>query len=285
MIRTSLLIDIFPVFYQSFFGLPELTDSRGQSSTIVYGTARKLLGWIKQYRPTGIYIAWDHRSPVRRQILPAYKGTRTEQKPDFYRQIQQVPEMLAAWGLPVFEVPDCEADDVLAGLVQAIPVVQPLTVLTVDYDLLQLVSPRVTVVTPNKIVRPDNFEAHFGLQAEQWLDYKVLTGDASDNIPGVPGFGKLTATRKLVQHGSLTAYQSWLSVAAKLDRADREMLNHPGRLLRNRELMRLRPPQLPVPQPPAKLFDFPAALAYCESRGLGSLVAPLYDAAALSGSR
>jgi DNA polymerase-1 len=218
------LIDGHSLIYRSFFafqgsrnaGAVEFTVRRtGEVVTAVYGFTSTFLSILDDLKPTLAAIALDAPAKTFRHEKDAtYKATRAPMPDDLRRQVGRIREVLAAFNMPVFEQPGFEADDVVGTLAkQAKAAGVDVCIVTLDTDLLQLVEPGVEVFLYRPYVKGappvdytvDAVIERYGLRPDQIADYKGLKGDASDNIPGVPGIGEKTATKLLQQFDSVDA--------------------------------------------------------------------------------
>lgn len=205
------LVDGNSLVYRAFYALPLMQSSSGEHTNAVYGFTSMIFKLIEEQKPTHLAVAFDFPAPTfRHQIYREYKIHRLKAPSELKEQIQRVKQLLAALRVPVFEQEGYEADD-LIGTLTVKARLRPVEVIVVtgDADLLQLIDQGATVLLTRKgITRMDCFNAgmvkeRYGLEPHQIIDYKALTGDPSDNIPGVPGIGPKTASRLLQAYGSL----------------------------------------------------------------------------------
>lgn len=211
---TLYLIDGHALAYRMYFALTAGSSSqrwqtsKGEPTAGIYGFARELLRILEQERPDYLAVAFDTGKTFRDEIFPAYKGTRAKMPDDLRPQIEHIREMVDAFNIPRLEMEGYEADDVL-GSVARIAAEQGLGVkiITGDRDLLQLVNERTVVYLAGDdktyITTADVQASKFAVRPDQVVDYKALVGDASDNIPGVPGIGEKTANNLLAKFGTL----------------------------------------------------------------------------------
>jgi DNA polymerase-1 len=179
--------------------MPGLAPKDGTPTGGVYGFTTLSLEVIKRLHPDYVAVAWDKSKTnirSRLKLYPAYKAGRKPAPPDFYAQIPILHELLDAFGWPLYELDDYEADDIMAGLAEQARHKNIETVLiTSDLDVLQCINTHVKVYALKKGLsnieefHPESFVAKYGIEPHQFLDLKALKGDSSDNIPGVPGFG------------------------------------------------------------------------------------------------
>jgi DNA polymerase-1 len=209
---TLLLIDGHSQAYRAFFGMKTpLTTREGEPTGAVYGFARKLLSVFKEYQPDHVAVAFDLGDTWRHSEFTAYKATRDAMPDEMRTQMTRIDQLLRAFMIPIVTYPNYEADDVLGTLSrQAAEQNFDVLVMTGDRDMFQLVDERVKVLYtsggPNPITSVyglTEVQERYELTPAQFIDLKALTGDTSDNIPGVPGVGEKTASKFLKEFGSL----------------------------------------------------------------------------------
>jgi len=202
------LIDGHSYAYRAFHAIRHLTDSSGLALNAVYGFTRMLLKLIKNERPDYIAVAFDTPGKTfRHEMYDLYKANRAEQPEEMRHQIPLIKEVVAAFNIPIFELGDFEADDVLATLAtkaesEGIDAV----IVTGDKDMLQLVSDNVKVLNPHKensLIDSKAVKSRFGVEPQQMRDLLAMAGDPSDNVPGIPGIGPKTAASLLNDYGTL----------------------------------------------------------------------------------
>ena len=213
MTKRLVIIDGKSVFYRGYYAMPNLSTADGTPTGGVYGFAALSLELFKKLKPDYVCVAWDKpKTNIRKrlEIYPDYKAGRKPAPADFYAQIPILHELLQAFGWPLYELDDYEADDIMATLAkkaseQGIEV----CLITSDLDALQAVGPLVHVYALKKgltnidLFKPESFQEKYGIRVDQFLDLKALKGDSSDNIPGVPGIGEKTAVQLLTQFDTL----------------------------------------------------------------------------------
>lgn len=207
------VIDGKSVFYRGYYALPNLSTKDGKPTGGVFGFATMALEVIRRLKPDYVAVAWDKpKTNIRKrlELYPEYKAGRKPAPPDFYEQVPILQELLQAFGWPLYELDDYEADDIMGTLaVQASKKGLETLLITSDLDMLQLVNDRVRVyalktgLSNIELYSPQSFEAKYGIKVEQFLDLKSIKGDSSDNIPGVPGIGEKGAVDLLTQFGTL----------------------------------------------------------------------------------
>ena len=194
-----MLLDGYGLVYRGYFALPPLTTSRGDLVNGVFGFASIVLRGLQDLQPDYLAVSFDLPGPTfRHEQYADYKATRTKMPDDLRDQFPKVREVVKALRIPVYEMPGYEADDVIGTITQQLDSREDLetTIVTVDLDMLQLVTPRVRLMTTRSGVENTvmydvaKIDERFGLRPDQMIDYKALKGDPTDNIPGVPGRGR-----------------------------------------------------------------------------------------------
>jgi len=186
----------------------------------VYGFVSLAIELIKKLEPDYVAVAWDKRGTnirKRRELYPEYKAGRKPAPDDFYQQIPILHELLDAFGWPLYEIDDYEADDIMGAFArQAESRGIETCLITSDLDALQLISPMTKVYAMKNGLRnieeftAEHFEEKYGIRTEQFLDLKALKGDSSDNLPGVPGVGEKTAVKLLQEYETLDGVYEYL---------------------------------------------------------------------------
>ncbi|MGD8487823.1 MAG: DNA polymerase I [Anaerolineae bacterium] len=207
------LIDGHALVYRAYFALPpSMATSKGELTNAVFGFASMLLNVLRDEKPDYLAVAFDVGRTFRHDDYDQYKANRAEMPNDLEVQFGRIDELLAAFDIPTYTAAGYEADDVLAALAdQAAAQGVDTLIVTGDTDTFQLVSPQVQVMAPKRsfsdtmIYDEQAIRDRYGLDPKQLIDYKALVGDTSDNIPGVRGVGKKTATKLLKQYGSIEA--------------------------------------------------------------------------------
>lgn len=213
MTKRLVIIDGKSVFYRGYYAMPNLSTADGTPTGGVYGFAALALELFKKLNPDYVCVAWDKpKTNIRKrlEIYPEYKAGRKPAPADFYAQIPILHELLEAFGWPMYELDDYEADDIMATLARKASQQGIETCLiTSDLDALQAIDSLTHVYALKKgltnidLFKPESFTEKYGIRVDQFLDLKALKGDSSDNIPGVPGIGEKTAVGLLQQFETL----------------------------------------------------------------------------------
>lgn len=211
--KRLVIIDGKSVFYRGYYAMPGLSTKDGIPTGGVFGFASLSLEIVKKLEPDYVCVAWDKKhTSIRKRlnILPTYKAGRKIPPSDFFNQIPILHDLLDAFGWPLYEFDDYEADDIM-GTISLMAEQNGIEtcLVTSDLDMLQLVSPLTKVYAMKRGLSnieeydPSILENKLGIKVSQFLDLKALKGDSSDNIPGVPGIGDKTAVALLKEFESL----------------------------------------------------------------------------------
>lgn len=236
MEKRLIIIDANSLLYRAFHALPPLTNSKGQPTGAVYGFLLTLFRAIKDLKANCIVACFDTPVPTfRHEEFKEYKAHRPETPKDIVSQISLMKEVLQAFGIPIFEKDGFEADDLIATISEiakkdaGAPMPAEggpgsrsqsdlgIFILSGDLDNLQLVDEKTRVYTLGKGIKDSiiydekKVLERFGVKPSKMNDFKALTGDVSDNVPGVPGIGKKTAAELIQKFGSIKNIYSELA--------------------------------------------------------------------------
>ncbi|WP_208301437.1 DNA polymerase I [Mycobacterium sp. DL440] len=259
-----MLLDGNSLAFRAFYALPaeNFKTQGGLTTNAVYGFTAMLINLLRDEQPSHVAAAFDvSRQTFRKEKYPEYKEGRSATPDEFRGQIDITKEVLGALGITVLAEPGFEADDIIATLAtQGEDAGYRVLVVTGDRDALQLVSDDVTVLYPRKGVSeltrftPDAVVEKYGLTPTQYPDFAALRGDPSDNLPGIPGVGEKTATKWIVEYGSLQSLVDNVDkVKGKVGESLRSNLSS---VVLNRELTELVK-DVPLPQTPDTLRVLP----------------------------
>jgi len=211
--KTLVLLDAHAILHRAYHALPEFSSSKGEPTGALYGLSAMIMKIIKDLKPDYIVGCFDLPQPTfRHEAYEAYKLGRAKAEDDLVHQIKRSRDVFAALGIPAYELPGFEADDLLATIVEKTKEEKNLRVIIAsgDMDTLQLVDDdRVLVYTLKKGINDTilyNEKAvveRFGFKPLLLPDYKGLRGDPSDNIIGIKGIGEKTATTLITKFGSI----------------------------------------------------------------------------------
>jgi DNA polymerase I len=255
-----LLLDGSALTYRAFFALQQagLTNSRGEPTSAVLGFANTMHLIVREEHPDYLAVVFDAPGPTfRHDAYTEYKATRHAMPDDLRLQMPWVREFVSAWPCALIEMPGVEADDVIGSYAAQLagPDLEVVMV-TGDKDFYQLLSEHVRILNPGRggtaavearLIGPDDLPERFCVnEARQVVDVLALMGDASDNVPGVPGVGPKTAGKLIAEHGSLESLYAHLDALAPALRA--KLIEHREGVFRARALFTIRTDlDLPVP--------------------------------------
>ena len=291
---TLYLIDGHALAYRMYFALTaggsgsaRWQTSKGEPTAGTYGFARELVRILEQEKPEYIAVAFDTGKTFRDKLYPAYKATREKMPDDLRLQIERIRRLVDVFNIPRLEMEGYEADDVLGTVArQAAAQGLGVKIITGDRDLLQLVDERVAVYVAGDdktFITPADVQASkFGVRPEQVVDYKAIVGDASDNIPGVPGVGEKTALGLLTKFKTLDEIYAHLDEVENRWRTKLEQGRDSATLSRDLATIRTNLPiRLDLERARAHDFDAAAVTAFLTELEFRTLVAKV---AALTGA-
>lgn len=210
MAEKIMLIDGNSIVNRAFYGVPLLTNGEGRYTNGVYGFLNILFKLLDEEQPDYLAVAFDLHAPTfRHRTFDGYKGTRKGMPEELREQMPLLKEVLQTMHIPIFEQEGFEADDIL-GTLSALAEKNGIVPVVVsgDRDLLQLAGETLKVRIPKtkggRTETEDYYaadvQAKYGVTPAEFIDMKALMGDASDNIPGVPGIGEKTAAKIITQY-------------------------------------------------------------------------------------
>lgn len=207
------LLDGMALAYRAFFSFINrpLMNSRGENTSAVYGFVSTLIKILDEEQPEHIAVVFDTKEPTfRHKRYEPYKATREKMPEDMSSQMERLKEVVRAFNVPLLELPGYEADDIMGTLARVAERSAMATFLvTGDKDFMQLISPSIRMFKPGKagdeweVVGLPGVRDKFGVSPDLVVDVLGLTGDASDNIPGVPGIGEKTAIPLVLKFGPI----------------------------------------------------------------------------------
>lgn len=209
------LIDGNSILHRAFHAIPPLTTSNGRLVNAIYGFFSMLLRIVEETTPTHLVIFFDRPKPTfRKELFVGYQAKRPKMSDDLSSQIGLLHEILAKIGVLIYEVDGYEADDLIGTIAKQgsegkLDGKMEIIIVSSDRDMLQLVNHNVKVlaiitgITKMILFDEKKVEEKYGLKTTQFVDYKAMVGDASDNYPGVTGIGPKTASDLLKNYESL----------------------------------------------------------------------------------
>ncbi len=247
--KRLLLIDGSALLYRSFYAFIRnpLRNAKGEPTSVAYGVLQTLLPLLESKRPDRVAVVFDTAAPTfRHKVYADYKGHRPPIPKDLVAQIPRAREVIRLLGIPILEQEGVEADDLIGSLAkEAERDGATAFILTGDKDFFQLISQNIQVLAPQNrggelsTIDPVAVKERFGVEPGEMVDLLALMGDASDNIPGVPGVGEKTAAQ-LIQR-----FHSVDELYRSLDSVDRPALreklrSHHDRAELSRRLVTIR---------------------------------------------
>lgn len=224
--NTVYLVDGSSIFFRAYHAIPNLRRSDGMATNALYGYVATLRSLIREYQPRHMVVAFDRPEPTfRKEQYEEYKANRAKPPEDLAVQIPYIKEVTEKLGISQIEMPGYEADDLIGTLaVRLAEQGYEVIVVSGDKDLLQLVSGSVKVLrlSPNKntLYAESDVVARYGVPPVKLIDVLGLMGDASDNVPGVPGIGEKTAIALIQEFGSMESLYENLDRVSGTKRRD-----------------------------------------------------------------
>ncbi|MEX2008257.1 MAG: DNA polymerase [Candidatus Spechtbacterales bacterium] len=288
-----IIIDANSLIHRAYHALPRLNTQHGELTNAVFGFSSVLLKALKEFRPDYLVAAFDVAGPTfRAEEYEAYKGTRVKAPDDLYAQIPRVKDVLSTFRIPVYEQQGFEADDIIGTVAHTLNTEHgdiDVLIVSGDLDTLQLVTKRTRVFTLKKGVQDTIIydekavKERFSIQPEHLPDYKGLRGDASDNIPGVPGIGEKTASALIAEFVSLEKLYEMLEkdrVSSVSPRIQGILLEHKEQAFFSRMLATIRrdvPLSFNIDEARWGGFDEEAVRQMFRDLGFSSLIGRLGD--------
>ncbi|MFV3073906.1 DNA polymerase I [Niveispirillum fermenti] len=273
------LVDGSGFIFRAYHALPPLSRPDGTPVNAVMGFTNMLMRLLAELKAEAVAVIFDSkRINFRNEFYPDYKAHRPDPPEDLRPQFALIREAVEAFSLPCIELEGYEADDLIATYArQARALGRPVTIVSSDKDLMQLVGDGIRMLDPmkNRLIGPDEVFEKFGVAPEKVVDVQALAGDSVDNVPGVPGIGVKTAAQLITEYGSLEVL---LERAAEIKQAGRRQ-----KLIDNADMARIskRLVQLeenaPVPVPVEALKvrepDVNRLLSWLGVQGFRSIIA------------
>jgi DNA polymerase-1 len=204
---TLFILDAYSLIYQVFHAIPQMTGPAGQPTNAVFGIVRDLLNLVRDRKPDHLAAAFDGGGPVfRSEIYPEYKAQRSAMPDDMIPQIDVIRRAFEVFRVPVLMEPGYEADDVIATLARrGAERGMSVFICTADKDARQLISDQIRILNLRKqeVLDAQALKADWGVRPDQVVDLLSLTGDTSDNVPGVPGIGLKTGAKLIEEFDTL----------------------------------------------------------------------------------
>ncbi len=276
-----ILIDGSGFIFRAFHALPPMTRPDGIPVNAVFGFTNMLAKLLKEHVGTHIAVIFDAgRVTFRNRLYDAYKAHRPPPPDELIPQFALIREATEAFGVPAIELADWEADDLIAGYaLAATDAGGQVTIVSSDKDLMQLIRPGVDMLDPikQKPIGPAEVMEKFGVTPDKMVDVQALIGDATDNVPGVPGIGPKGAAQLINEFGDV---ESVLAAAPNMKPSKRRdmLIAHADKARMSRELVQLRDDS-PLPMAVADLgqrdANRPRLIAWLTQQGFRSTITRL----------
>ena len=233
--KKLVLIDGHSILNRAFYGIPDLTNVKGFHTNAIYGFLNIMFKIMEEENPDYITVAFDLKAPTfRHELFEEYKGTRKPMPMELREQVPVMKDVLRSMNITIVEKEGYEADDILGTIAkQAEEKGLLVSLISGDRDLLQLASERIKIRIPKTKKGKTEVEDYnekdvleaYQVSPIQIIELKALMGDTADNIPGIPGVGEKTATKIIVEYGSIeNAYKHVEEI--KPPRAKDSLKNH-----------------------------------------------------------
>ncbi|MFN4173533.1 MAG: DNA polymerase I, partial [Parachlamydiaceae bacterium] len=203
------VLDASGYLYRSYFAIRNMTNSKGQSTNALFGFIRSILKLKNDFEIENWVAVFDgpHNAKSREALYANYKAHRASMPPDLNYQIEWGRVWCDLYGIPSLSIPEVEADDTMGTIAKwGKDHGYEIFLVTSDKDMCQLVNGQVKIINifkDNLLIDEAEVEKIYGVRPDQFIDYLAIMGDASDNVPGIAGFGPKTASELLKQFGSL----------------------------------------------------------------------------------
>ncbi|OYY03720.1 MAG: DNA polymerase I [Acidocella sp. 35-58-6] len=245
------LVDGSGFIFRAFHAIPPMTRADGTHVNAVFGFCNMISRLIKDHTGSHIAVIFDAGSKTfRNRLYTPHKAHRPEPPPELIPQFGLIREATRAFGLPSIELPDWEADDLIAAYAKAVKAIGgEAIIVSSDKDLMQLLGPSVTMLDPMKNISIGlaEVEAKFGVTPDKVIEVQALIGDSTDNVPGVPGIGPKGAAQLINEYGTLEAV---LAAAPSMKPGKRRdsLIEHADAARISKQLVLLRD-DAPLPEP------------------------------------
>lgn len=245
-----LLIDGSALCYRSHYAFANrpLTAPNGELTSVAYGFFNGILRLIDAFQPDKLVVVLDAKGKnFRHDIYPDYKANRKPMPEDLATQMPRLDELLSAWGVPVLQIPQVEADDVMATIaVKSKNLVDKVWFYTGDKDFMQLLDDRIAMLKPGRrgddvaLLSAPDVQKKYKLDPVDLIQVFALAGDKADNIPGAPGIGDKTALKIIQEFGDLEGLYENLENSKQTPRIKRVLKENKEQVFLSRDLFTMR---------------------------------------------
>ncbi len=237
------LVDGSSYIHRAFHAIQNLSTSKGFPTNAIYGVLRMLIKLLKEKAPKYVAVVFDSKGPnFRHELYPEYKAHRPPMPESLAVQIPVIKELIATLGIPTYEKEGYEADDIMGSLAKAFEREgYEVVLVSGDKDLKQLLTPKISMWDPMKdlVISYQDLIRELGLEPTRLVDVMALSGDSTDNIPGIPGVGEKTALKLIQEFGSLDSLLG-SPEGIKSPKLREKILQFKDKALLSKELVKIR---------------------------------------------
>ncbi|MDU7031228.1 DNA polymerase I [uncultured Robinsoniella sp.] len=245
MSKKIVLIDGHSILNRAYYGIPDLTNSEGLHTNAIYGFLNIMFKILSEENADYLAVAFDLKAPTFRHTMYAdYKGTRKPMPDELRQQVPVMKEVLQSMDIPLMQLEGYEADDLLGTVAKKMEKEGlVVSIVSGDRDMLQLATDQIKIRIPKTKRTGTEIEDYntkdviekYQVTPPQIIELKALMGDASDNIPGIPGVGEKTATKLIVEYGSIENAHAHVD-EVKPNKAKESLKNHYDLAVLSKEL-------------------------------------------------
>ena len=280
MIYNHIVVDTDNVCYKNYFKLGDLSYN-GLPSGAVFGTLKSFFFYKKTYPNSKIWLTWSESNNYRRQLDPEYKATRSKEgKENYFSQRDDLEIIFKAIGQNQVKIKDHEADDCIRTLITSFSSLeQSSLIISGDKDMFQLLNGNVSMLRDKKTYTPELFIREYEFKHNRMAEWLAIVGDRSDNIQGVPGVGKIGATKVIKEYRGLKSHLQAKSNPYIDDKIFTKVYNNKERFFKSLSLTDLS--LRPIAQPSDNMIiakkDEDMAIYIINKYGLHSMLKQILD--------
>lgn len=277
----AVIIDGSSFIFRAFFACPSIKLDDGRSAGAVHGFCSMLISQLCKHDADFFCVAMDSgRHTFRLEMYPQYKGNRAAVPDDLKEQMPLMLEACDAFGLPVISLRGFEADDIIASYASKLSTQNyKVRIVGIDKDLLQLMSDSVEIYDPvkSKIITEKDVMEKYGVTPSKMVDFQALTGDKTDNIPGVAGIGPITAAKLINNYGSLQEIYANVNEISPIKLKEKLIADKEAAELSKKLAYLDRCVEIPADFLPAKLnYDHKKAYDFLANLNFKDLISRMY---------
>lgn len=277
------ILDLYSIIFKNYYAIQGLRNSKAFPTNAIFGTIKSILKIIREYKVENLIIVMDTgKKTFRQEIYSEYKSNRLEAPDDLKKQFPIIKDILAKLNFKLLELDGVEADDLIFSLVKKF-YDDMIFIITSDKDLYQLINDNVKIITESKytginIIGRQESINKFGVSPEQMVDFLSLTGDSSDNIPGVAGIGPKRAIELLNQFGSLDNIYSSLD-KIKSESVRKKIIEGKDSAYTSKKLIELKNVEINLDKSELKIrnYNFDSVMPILKELELSSIIKELIE--------